>query len=84
MIMRAYNSARFLRGAAADGLAGFMVLSDSPEALAQASLRILRGPSLATRMGLAGRQRVVEKFSIERIADEYGRAYEDNIQGRWK
>jgi len=73
-----------LREVPVDGVTGFVVPADSPEALAAASLRILKDPALATRMGLAGRQRVVEKFSIERTADEYARAYEDIVQGRWK
>ena len=73
-----------LREVAVDGVTSCVVPPDSPDALAQASLRILKDPALATRMGLAGRQRVVEKFSIERTADEYVRAYEDIIEGRWK
>jgi glycosyltransferase involved in cell wall biosynthesis len=73
-----------LREVAVDGVTGFVAPPDSPELLAQASLRILKDPALAQRMGLAGRQRVEEKFSIERTADEYARAYEDIMQGRWK
>jgi len=72
-----------LREVAVDGVTGFVVPLDSAEALAQASLRILKDSGLARRMGTAGRQRVEEIFSIEKTADEYVRAYEDMIEGRW-
>lgn len=72
-----------LREVAVDGVTGFVVPPDSPMAVAQASLRILKDPSLAQRMGMAGRQRVAEHFSIEKTADEYVRAYEDILEGRW-
>jgi glycosyltransferase involved in cell wall biosynthesis len=84
MVVSVRDSARFLRGAAVDGLAGFVVVSDSPEALDQASLRILKDPALAARMGYGSRQRIGQKFSIERTADEHVRAYEDVIRGDWK
>lgn len=72
-----------LREVAVEGVTGLVVPLDSAEALAQASLRILKDADLARRMGIAGRQRAEERFSIEKTADEYVRAYEDIIEGRW-
>ena len=72
-----------LREIAVDGVTGFVVPLDSPEALAKATLRILKDPALAQHMGAAGRQRVVQNFSIEKTADEYVYAYEDILSGRW-
>lgn len=72
-----------LREVAVDGVTGLVVPPESPDALAEATLRILQDPILAARMGLAGRKRVIENFSIDKTADEYVRAYEDILSGRW-
>lgn len=48
-----------------DGVTGFLVASEDVDGMSQAILRLLRDPDAATAMGLAGRQRVRELFTIE-------------------
>ncbi len=54
---------------------GLLVPARSPEALAEAMLRVLRDPDRARRMGAAGRQRVEDEFSLGRMVTEYGQLY---------
>jgi len=50
-----------------DGETGLLVAPKQPEKLAQALLRVLTEPSLSTRMGEAGRRRVEQNFTVERM-----------------
>jgi glycosyltransferase involved in cell wall biosynthesis len=52
-----------------DGVTGRLVDRADPSALAEAMLAILNDPPLARAMGRAGRERVEQLFSWERIAD---------------
>ena len=58
-----------------DGETGFLVPNRDPQALARAILRVLGDPSLARSMGEAGRRRIDEHFSLERMAAEYAALY---------
>lgn len=49
-----------------DGLTGRLFPSGNVESLAEAASSILLRPQAARRMGAAGRQRVLERFSLER------------------
>jgi L-malate glycosyltransferase len=53
-----------------DGVTGFLVAPREPESLAAAIAHLLERPALAHAMGQAGRQRVVEHFSLERLTRE--------------
>jgi glycosyltransferase involved in cell wall biosynthesis len=53
-----------------DGVDGLLVDPDDASALAAAIVRLLRDPELRRRMGDAGRARVAERFSEERMARE--------------
>lgn len=53
----------------ADPETGFLVEPANPQALAQAILKLLSDPGLRQTMGKQGRQRVLEKFSWERVAE---------------
>jgi glycosyltransferase involved in cell wall biosynthesis len=53
-----------------DGVTGILVPPREPEALAAAIARLIDHPSLAQAMGRAGRQRVAEHFSLERVTNE--------------
>jgi L-malate glycosyltransferase len=53
-----------------DGVTGLLVPSREPEALAAAIARLLEQPALAQAMGRAGRQRAVERFSLDRLTHE--------------
>ena len=60
-----------------DGVTGFLVPPKEPERMAEAIIRILSDRDMAKRMGEAGRKRVEEKFSLERMVKEYQEIYED-------
>jgi glycosyltransferase involved in cell wall biosynthesis len=60
-----------------DGRTGILVPPRNPEALAEAILRLLRDPARARRMGEAGRARVREEFSLERMVRSYENLYDE-------
>jgi glycosyltransferase involved in cell wall biosynthesis len=60
-----------------DGKTGILVDRDNPIVLADAIVRLLDNPALAREMGNAGRRRVEEKFSWDRITDELKSCYFD-------
>ncbi len=55
---------------------GLLVAPGSVEELATAMCRLLADPRLASQVAIRGRQRAVEKFSIERTAHEVEAVYE--------
>lgn len=58
-----------------DGVTGFVVTPNNPDALAE-KIQWLRGhPAAARAMGAAARQRVVELFTWERVVDRCLQAY---------
>jgi glycosyltransferase involved in cell wall biosynthesis len=59
-----------------DGETGTLVPSDNPSALADALLYLLRTPVVARRMGAAGRRRVEEHFTAQRMVRETEAVYE--------
>jgi len=56
---------------AADGSSGTIVPRDDAGALATELCLLLADPDRATAMGTAARQRVAERFSVTRVADDY-------------
>ena len=60
-----------------NGVSGFIVPPEDPDALAAAILRLLSDPSRAKTMGAAGKQRVAEKFTtdamMKQTTDVYAR-----------
>ena len=72
-----------LREVVSDGETGHLIPKGSFEQLAEKTLQILADSSLAEQMGLAGRQRVEQFFSIEKTANGYIDAYNDLIRGKW-
>ncbi len=53
-----------------DGETGVMVPFEDAAALAQGTLKLVNDPSLAQRLGAAGRQVIVERFSLDAMVDE--------------
>ena len=49
--------------------------------LAQAICHFLENPRLASQFGQAGRQRVVERFSLDRMVQETERLYLELLNG---
>lgn len=59
-----------------DGVQGFLVPPEDPEALAEALLRLLRDPALRARMSAAGRQRA-RQYDWDEIARRVVEFYEE-------
>ena len=64
-----------------DGETGFLIDPAAPDAVADAIVRLLRDPALATKMGEAARRRAFEEFSYDafrtRIGDLIGQVRQD-------
>jgi L-malate glycosyltransferase len=60
-----------------DGVSGFLVPSDDPDALAAAILQLLSDPSQARAMGAAGRNLAAEKFTTDAMMSRTASAYRD-------
>ena len=58
-----------------DGSTGVLVPRQDPQALAGAILGLATKPSRARELGAAGRRRVEEQFSVDRMVDRYAEAY---------
>ncbi len=67
--------------AVAHGETGLLVPPRNPAAMAAALVVLLRDPARARRMGEAGRRRVVERHSLERMAAEIEGLYEALCDG---
>ncbi len=63
-----------------DGETGILVSPKNPDALAQATLKLLMNRALAKGMGQAGRRRVEKYFSIDRMVKETEKVYNNLIQ----
>jgi glycosyltransferase involved in cell wall biosynthesis len=64
-----------------DGETGLLVPPHNPRALADAILALLRDPGRAREMGRAGRQRVLEHFSTDKMVAGVQLLYEDTLAG---
>ena len=62
-----------------DGETGFLMPPSDPAGLARALLRLLGDEALRLRMGAAGRRRVEEAFTVERMARETASVYEEAL-----
>lgn len=58
-----------------DGVTGLLVDPESPAKLAEAMLRLLRSPQKLYEMGIAGRQRLLEKFTHIEMARNFAKIY---------
>ena len=58
-----------------DGVTGFLVPPNDPAALRDRIRRLLGDPALAARLGAAARQRIVERFTWDAVAERCLAAY---------
>lgn len=62
-----------------DNVTGILVPEKDPDSLAQSVLRLLRDNDLARKMGLAGRERVMRDFTMERLVSQVEQVYSSLI-----
>jgi glycosyltransferase involved in cell wall biosynthesis len=60
-----------------DGCTGLVVRAGDPDALRAAIDRVLADPALAARFGAAGRARVEDEFTLDRLRERLRAFYED-------
>ncbi|HAJ57721.1 MAG TPA: lipopolysaccharide heptosyltransferase II [Candidatus Omnitrophica bacterium] len=62
-----------------DGKDGILVHPRDPDGLAEAILRILKDPEFAYELACAGRKKVEDKFSLEKMADDTIKVYREAL-----
>jgi len=62
-----------------DGRDGLLVFPKDDEAISQAALRLIGEPALAGRLIEAGRRKVEEKYSLEKMASDTLAVYEEAV-----
>lgn len=65
-----------MRDLVVDGETGLIVPPGDAEAMSTAFVRLLGDRERARAMGAAGRRRVEERFTLDRMVDDYGRYFE--------
>ncbi len=60
-----------------EGVTGFLVPKENPDALSEALLRLLRDPEASLRMGRAGRAKAERCFSMKAFTEKYETIYRE-------
>ena len=63
-----------------DGQTGVLVPVANPQLLARAIRDVVRDPDRARRLGMAGREHVDAKFSVQIMIDQFARLYDELAQ----
>ena len=72
-----------IRELVVDGVTGYLAPPKSPEALAGRLEQLLEDPVLRTRMGEAGRLRIIKEFSLEQMVRRHEEVYTSLCHGRF-
>lgn len=59
-----------------DGVTGFLVDPENPEALAEALLRLLKNPALSRSIGSAARRKAEQEYGAEKMVEKIIKVYE--------
>jgi glycosyltransferase involved in cell wall biosynthesis len=65
-----------------DGITGFLVSRGDYRSMADYLMTLLNDRDLAEKMGNAGKQRIANEFSLERMIDGYAELYSKLLDGR--
>ncbi|MDD5019194.1 MAG: lipopolysaccharide heptosyltransferase II [Candidatus Omnitrophica bacterium] len=65
-----------------DGRDGLLVFPKDDEAIAQAVVRLVRDPGLSGRLAEAGRRKVEEKYSLDKMAGDTLAVYQEALESR--
>ena len=63
-----------------DGENGFLIPPGDPNALALAMSGLLESRELAARIGAAAKQRIAERYSVQRLVEDTSRFYESRLR----
>jgi glycosyltransferase involved in cell wall biosynthesis len=63
-----------------DGEDGYLVEPAAVDALAERLARLAADPELRARLGAAGRERVLPRYSVERLIDDVDRLYRELLE----
>lgn len=64
-----------------DGVTGFLLESFNVDHVVQSLVELIESPELRKKLGEAGRLRIEENFSLERMAASYLSVYQELVQG---
>jgi glycosyltransferase involved in cell wall biosynthesis len=65
-----------------DGVDGFLVDVGDADALAERLAELAADPDRRERMGAAGRERVLQRYAVERLVDDVDRLYRSLLAAR--
>jgi glycosyltransferase involved in cell wall biosynthesis len=65
-----------------DGINGFIVPSEDPEAMAAAIIKLLDDPAMTKAMGVAGQERALAKFTADAMMQQVTNAYRTLLASR--
>ena len=65
-----------------EGVDGFLVETGDTEALAQQLAVLARDPGLRTRMGEAGRERILRRYAVDRLIDDIDLLYRSLLESK--
>ena len=66
----------------ADGVTGQIVPASDPQTMAQSLIQFVSSAAQSRAMGLAGRERVVQRFSMQAMVNTYQRVYDEQLRRR--
>jgi glycosyltransferase involved in cell wall biosynthesis len=62
-----------------DGITGFLVDKSSPKQIAEKIQLLIDNPDMRSRMGIAGRKKYEEKYTLEIFEDNLKKVFEEVI-----